>query len=275
MQRHPPRRQLRGLLCPISSSPPASFACRAAPVAEDDAVFQPALPETPIAVAALPRRFLNQLWNSYCAAHFCQRKSSLSHVFSAFWTQRLSPLLPTQHQNSETQRTMSTESISNSYPVHRCEQARLVKAFKAFTCHAEAQLRVDATAKAHGEPVVMQGSDLMSLMDQFRAKYGDFLHDKTLPSQSYYGASKKNSRTVSSKRKRWLTHSASKKKRANAPNDRNPLGSWPYIWIRRLVVGSCPPCRRPQRSCATSMLSCLTCGVATCPTSSTPARPLL
>ena len=67
-------------------------------------------------------------------------------------------------------------------------QARLVKAFKAATSQAESQLRVNATAKANGEPVVMQGTDWKSLVDQFKAKYGQFLPDNTSPAQSYYEA---------------------------------------------------------------------------------------
>ena len=47
---------------------------------------------------------------------------------------------------------------------HFCEHARLVEAFKATTTQAETQLRVDATAEAHGEAVVMQGADWMSLI---------------------------------------------------------------------------------------------------------------
>ena len=100
---------------------------------------------------------------------------------------------------------------------HRCEHARLVEAFKAATTQAETQLRVDATAETHGEAVVMQGADWMSLIHQFKAKYGQFLHDNTLLFQSSHEVFEENSRTVISKRKHWLTHSISKKKRANVP----------------------------------------------------------
>ena len=55
---------------------------------------------------------------------------------------------------------------------HCVEQARLVKAVTASQYQCEAQFRADSTAKVHGEPVVLPGSDWMGLMDQFRAKYG-------------------------------------------------------------------------------------------------------
>ena len=100
---------------------------------------------------------------------------------------------------------------------HRCEHASLVEAFKAATTQAETQLRVDATAEAEGEAVVMQGADWMSLNHQFKAKYGQFLHDNTLLFQSYHEVFEENSRTDSSKRKHWLTYSVSKKKRAHVP----------------------------------------------------------
>ena len=51
-----------------------------------------------------------------------------------------------------------------------------------------AKLKVDANAKAHGENITMPSSDWMSLIDQFRAKYGAHMHESCLPAQSYYEA---------------------------------------------------------------------------------------
>ena len=73
-------------------------------------------------------------------------------------------------------------------PQHRLMQARIVKARNASKHYSEAQLKVDANAKAHGETITMPSSDWMSLIDQFRAKYGAHIHESCLPAQSYYEA---------------------------------------------------------------------------------------
>ena len=73
-------------------------------------------------------------------------------------------------------------------PQHRLMQARIVKAWNASKHYSEAQLKVDANAKAHGETITMPSSDWMSLIDQFRAKYGAHIHESCLPAQSYYEA---------------------------------------------------------------------------------------
>ena len=56
--------------------------------------------------------------------------------------------------------------------------------------YPEAQLKVDANPKAHGEPIAMPSSDWTSLIDQFRAKYGAHIHENCLPAQSYCEALK-------------------------------------------------------------------------------------
>ena len=68
-------------------------------------------------------------------------------------------------------------------PQHRLMQARIVKAWNASKHYSEAQLKVDANAKAHGETITMPSSDWMSLIDQFRAKYG-CSHTRVLPSST-------------------------------------------------------------------------------------------
>ena len=146
-------------------------------------------------------------WSSSSAAHWFPKKSSGSHESKAHW------------KNQETFASLAgtvpelRDAASDVYGInvnlgsaHRCEHARLVEAFKAATIQAQTQLRVDATAEAHGEAVVMQGADWMSLIHQFKAKYGQFLHDNTLLLQSYHEVFE-----------HWLTYPVSKKKRANVP----------------------------------------------------------
>ena len=65
---------------------------------------------------------------------------------------------------------------------HRLELSKLITAWTAARTQAEAKQRVDAVQKAHGEPVVMLPADWSGLIDQFKAKYGTYLHDQQLPS---------------------------------------------------------------------------------------------
>ena len=50
---------------------------------------------------------------------------------------------------------------------------------------AEAKQKVDAVARAHGEPVTMLSCDWVSLMNQLKQKYGQHIHESRLPSQTH------------------------------------------------------------------------------------------
>ena len=60
--------------------------------------------------------------------------------------------------------------------IHQREMAKLLGASRQARTQREVKLTVDATAKAHGEPVSMLAMDWNSLMIQYKAKFGaDFL----------------------------------------------------------------------------------------------------
>ena len=52
--------------------------------------------------------------------------------------------------------------------------------------HSDTKLKLDAVARAHGEPVSMLCSDWEVLMVTFRTKFGAQLHDTALLAQSYF-----------------------------------------------------------------------------------------
>ena len=66
--------------------------------------------------------------------------------------------------------------------------ARTIKAWSNAKTQAETKQHVDNVAKAHGEPTTMLQVDWTTLLDRFKEKYGEHLHDNRLPSQSYYEA---------------------------------------------------------------------------------------
>ena len=70
--------------------------------------------------------------------------------------------------------------------VHRAEQAALLVAWTSARIQQDAKRQVDAVQRAHGEPVVMLETDWLGLMDQFKAKFGERIHDQSVPSQSCY-----------------------------------------------------------------------------------------
>ena len=91
-------------------------------------------------------------------------------------------------------------------------------------------LRVDSKANAHSESVVMAGSDWMGLMDQFRAWYGEFLHDNTLPSQSY----------TSQTRRRYIS-SILKNSQKNCATRTPPCPTCGYLLSSRSQVAPSTP----------------------------------
>ena len=65
----------------------------------------------------------------------------------------------------------------------------MVKAWNSAKIQAEIKTKVDAVAKAHGEPVSILKCDwisLMTLMTRFGDHQGDNSHESRLPAQSYF-----------------------------------------------------------------------------------------
>lgn len=71
---------------------------------------------------------------------------------------------------------------------HKRELAKVIKAWKDAKVHAEAKVKYDSVARAHGETVAMLAPDWISLTAAFKQKYGEHLHDTVLPAQSYFEA---------------------------------------------------------------------------------------
>ena len=69
---------------------------------------------------------------------------------------------------------------------HSREMAKLVKAWNSAKVQAEVKTRVDAVAKAHGEPISMLKCDWISLMARFGDQHGENVHESRLPAQSYF-----------------------------------------------------------------------------------------
>ena len=76
--------------------------------------------------------------------------------------------------------------------VHALESARILKAWSNAKTQEETKQYVDNIAKAHGEPTTMLQVDWTTLLDRFKEKYGEHLHDNRLPSQSCYEAFEEN-----------------------------------------------------------------------------------
>ena len=62
----------------------------------------------------------------------------------------------------------------------------MVKAWNSAKIQADIKTKVDAVAKAHGEPVSMLKCDWISLMTRFGDQHGDNIHESRLPAQSYF-----------------------------------------------------------------------------------------
>ena len=70
--------------------------------------------------------------------------------------------------------------------IHKRELAKIVKAWQTAKVQNETKVRVDAVARAHGEPVTMLHPDWVSLMTKFKKQFGQHWHDNALPAQSYF-----------------------------------------------------------------------------------------
>ena len=69
---------------------------------------------------------------------------------------------------------------------HSREMAKMVKAWHSAKVQAEVKTKVDAVAKAHGEPISMLKCDWISLMTRFGDQHGENVHESRLPAQSYF-----------------------------------------------------------------------------------------
>ena len=69
---------------------------------------------------------------------------------------------------------------------HSREMAKMVKAWNSAKVQAEVKTKVDAVAKAHGEPISMLKCDWISLRTRFGDQHGDNVHESRLPAQSYF-----------------------------------------------------------------------------------------
>ena len=69
---------------------------------------------------------------------------------------------------------------------HKVEWAKIHNAWLASKVNLEVKTRVDAVARAHGQPIQYLTKDWASMLFQFETQYGLNMHEAKLPSQSYY-----------------------------------------------------------------------------------------
>ena len=62
--------------------------------------------------------------------------------------------------------------------------AKFIEAWLQAKVQWDETMKVDAFAKAHGEPVAMISADCTSLVVQFKQQYGNDIPDEKLPAQS-------------------------------------------------------------------------------------------
>ena len=69
---------------------------------------------------------------------------------------------------------------------HSREKDKMVKAWNSAKVQAEVKTKVDAVARAHGEPISMLKCDWISLMTRFGDQHGENVHESRLPAQTYF-----------------------------------------------------------------------------------------
>ena len=79
------------------------------------------------------------------------------------------------------------------------EMAQLIAAWEESKIQSETKNRVDAVARAHGEPISHLPADWESIMKGFRQEYGARIPEYYLPSQSYFEACEGQRRQASSR----------------------------------------------------------------------------
>ena len=70
--------------------------------------------------------------------------------------------------------------------LHKVEWANIHNAWLASKVSLEVKTRVDAVARAHGQPIQYLTKDWASMLFQFKTQYGLNRHEAKLPSQSYF-----------------------------------------------------------------------------------------
>ena len=68
------------------------------------------------------------------------------------------------------------------------ELAKLKKVWNQAKLLGDAKQKVDSVALAHGEPITTLTCDWISLMNQFKQKYGPHIRETRLPGQTYFEA---------------------------------------------------------------------------------------
>ena len=68
----------------------------------------------------------------------------------------------------------------------KVEWANIHNAWLASKVNLEVKTRVDAVARAHGQPIQYLTKDWASMLFQFKTQYGLNIHEAKLPSQSYH-----------------------------------------------------------------------------------------
>ena len=69
---------------------------------------------------------------------------------------------------------------------HKREFARVVTVRKNAKVMADTKLQTDAVAKAHGVPVTLLPCDWISILVEFKRKFGSHISDDRLPAQSMF-----------------------------------------------------------------------------------------
>ena len=80
---------------------------------------------------------------------------------------------------------LGIDMVAGGLPQKR-EFARVVTPWKTAKVMTETKLQTDAVARAHGIPVTLLPCDWVSLMTEFRKKYGNHIADDRPPAQSMH-----------------------------------------------------------------------------------------
>ena len=82
--------------------------------------------------------------------------------------------------------TLRVNDIHGRCLPHKREFARVVTAWKTANVLAETKLQTDAVARAHGVRVTLLPCDWMSILKEFKKKYGNHIADDRLLAQSMF-----------------------------------------------------------------------------------------
>ena len=134
---------------------------------------------------------------------------------------------------------------------HNREMAKMVKAWNSAKVQADIKTKVDAVAKAHGEPVSMLKCDWISLMTRFCDQHGDNVHESRLLAQTYFENFEEALSDGSLEAERWTKLSTCWRNVLNLPRlltRQSTLGStWSRACRSRPEGVSSQSCLPPQR----------------------------